>query len=78
MIEEYRNLINGKMIATNRWMDVVNPANEEIIGKVPSCGEEQLNEAVAAASGIQVLVKNLNRGTPRRSTRYSGHYRGEP
>ena len=49
MIEEYRNLINGKMIATNRWMDVVNPANEEIIGKVPSCGEEQLNEAVAAA-----------------------------
>ena len=49
MIEEYRNLIDGKMIATDQWMDVVNPANEEIIGKVPSCGEEQLNQAVAAA-----------------------------
>ena len=49
MIEEYRNLIDGKMVATNEWMDVVNPANEEIIGKVPSCGEEQLNQAVAAA-----------------------------
>ena len=32
MIEEYRNLIDGKMIATDQWMDVVNPANEEIIG----------------------------------------------
>ena len=42
-------LIDGKMVATNEWMDVVNPANEEIIGKVPSCGEEQLNQAVAAA-----------------------------
>ena len=49
MIEEYRNLIDGKMIATDQWMDVVNPANEEIIGKVPSCGEDQLNKAVVAA-----------------------------
>ena len=50
MIEEYRNLINGKMIATNRWMDVVNPANEEIISRnCRLCGEEQLSEAVAAA-----------------------------
>ena len=49
MTTEYKNLIGGEMIATNEWMDVVNPANEEVIGKVPSCQEEQLNQAVAAA-----------------------------
>ena len=45
----YRNLIDGEMIETARTMDVVNPANESVIGTVPACGKEELDRAVAAA-----------------------------
>ena len=49
MTTEYKNLIDGELITTSGWMDVVNPANESVIGKVPSCGEDELNRAVTAA-----------------------------
>ena len=34
MVTQYKNLINGEMIETGEWLDVVNPANEEVIGQV--------------------------------------------
>ena len=46
---DYRNLIDGEMIDNGQWLDVVNPANEDVIGRVPACGEDELNRAVAAA-----------------------------
>ncbi|QIQ87163.1 aldehyde dehydrogenase family protein [Erythrobacter sp.] len=49
MVKQYRNLINGEMIETGEWLDVVNPANEEVIGQVPACGQDELDKAVAAA-----------------------------
>jgi len=49
MAKQYRNLINGEMIETGEWLDVVNPANEEVIGQVPACGNDELDKAVAAA-----------------------------
>ncbi len=49
MITQYKNLINGQMVSTSEMLDVVNPANEEVIGQVPACGEAELNQAVAAA-----------------------------
>lgn len=49
MVTQYKNLINGQMVSTSKMLDVVNPANEEVIGQVPHCGEKELNEAVAAA-----------------------------
>lgn len=49
MVTQYKNLINGEMVSTSEMLDVVNPANEEVIGQVPSCGEAELNSAVAAA-----------------------------
>ncbi|MBL8657163.1 MAG: aldehyde dehydrogenase family protein [Altererythrobacter sp.] len=49
MAHSYRNLIDGEMIATPATLDVVNPANEEVVGTVPSCGEAELDRAVAAA-----------------------------
>ena len=49
MVTQYKNLINGEMIGTAKTLDVVNPANEEVIGQVPACGEDELNQAVAAA-----------------------------
>ena len=49
MVTQYKNLINGEMVGTNDVLDVINPANEEVIGQVPSCGQAELDTAVAAA-----------------------------
>lgn len=49
MTTEYKNLIDGEMVANGQWMDVVNPANEEVIGRVPACGKDELDRAVAGA-----------------------------
>ncbi|HEY9091970.1 aldehyde dehydrogenase family protein [Parasphingorhabdus sp.] len=49
MITQYKNLINGEMVGTKDVLDVVNPANEEVIGQVPACGADELDQAVAAA-----------------------------
>ncbi len=46
---DYRNLIDGEMVDNGQWLDVVNPANEEVIARVPSCGKDELDRAVAAA-----------------------------
>ena len=49
MVTQYKNLINGEMVGTSEVLDVINPANEEVIGQVPACGEAELNSAVSAA-----------------------------
>ena len=49
MSTRYSNLINGKMIGAGAWLDVLNPANEQIIGQVPDCRQQELDAAVAAA-----------------------------
>ncbi|WP_394730052.1 aldehyde dehydrogenase family protein [Altererythrobacter sp. GH1-8] len=49
MATQYKNLINGEMVETGEWLDVVNPATEQVIGQVPVCGSEELDRAVAAA-----------------------------
>ncbi|OYU34955.1 aldehyde dehydrogenase family protein [Novosphingobium sp. PASSN1] len=45
----YPNLIDGELVTTATVLDVVNPANEQVIGQVPSCGAAELDRAVAAA-----------------------------
>ena len=49
MATQYKNLIGGEMVDNGQWLDVVNPANEQVIGQVPACGEAELNKAVSAA-----------------------------
>ena len=49
MPKTYANLIDGEMVTTAKTMEVLNPANEEVVGLVPSCGKEELDRAVAAA-----------------------------
>ncbi|MBB3861648.1 aldehyde dehydrogenase (NAD+) [Novosphingobium hassiacum] len=49
MTHLYPNLINGELVTTDASLDVVNPANEQVIGRVPSCGAAELDRAVAAA-----------------------------
>ncbi len=49
MATAYANLIDGEMVTTDQTIEVVNPANEEVVGTVPSCGKDELDRAVAAA-----------------------------
>ncbi len=49
MATQYKNLIDGKMVGTDKTLEVVNPATEEVIGLVPACGKDELDQAVAAA-----------------------------
>ena len=49
MTHLYPNLINGELITTADSLEVVNPANEQVIGRVPACGAAELDRAVAAA-----------------------------
>ena len=46
---DYKNLIDGKMVANDEWLEVINPANEQVVGRVPACGKDELDQAVAAA-----------------------------
>lgn len=49
MVQQYSVLINGQLEKPGKWIDVVNPANEQVIAQVPDCGQEELDRAVAAA-----------------------------
>ncbi|MEP0393165.1 MAG: aldehyde dehydrogenase family protein [Erythrobacter sp.] len=60
MVTQYKNLINGEMVETGEWLDVVNPANEEVIGQVPSCGADDLDRAVGAARAAFKTWKNTS------------------
>lgn len=59
MPQQYSNLINGQMVTTGEWMDVVNPANEQVIGQVPLCGPAELDQAVAAARAAFKTWRNV-------------------
>ena len=49
MPERYKNLIDGQMVETAATLEVLNPANEQVIGLVPACGKDELDTAVAAS-----------------------------
>ncbi|MEX0341958.1 MAG: aldehyde dehydrogenase family protein [Erythrobacter sp.] len=46
---DYKNLIDGEMADNGEWLEVLNPANEQVVGRVPACGKDELDRAVAAA-----------------------------
>lgn len=49
MTDLYRNLIDGDLVTTAAMIDVINPANEQVVGQVPACTADELDRAVAAA-----------------------------
>jgi acyl-CoA reductase-like NAD-dependent aldehyde dehydrogenase len=48
-MSDYKLLINGKMVAGDSTMDVLNPATEEVLTACPRASKAQLDQAVAAA-----------------------------
>ena len=49
MTKTYANLIDGEMVTAGQTFEVVNPANEQVVGLAPACGKEELDRAVSAA-----------------------------
>lgn len=50
---DYSMLIGDEMVTSDQWIDVVNPATEEIFARVPHATEAQLDAAVLAATAAQ-------------------------
>ena len=61
MTTTYANLIGGEMVTTDATLDVVNPATEQVIAQVPSCGKDELDRAVDAA---RTAFKTWRKTTP--------------
>ena len=49
MAQTYPCLIDGELVTTDATLEVLNPANEQVVGMVPACGKDELDRAVAAA-----------------------------
>ena len=46
-----KQLINGQFVDSNtsEWIDITDPATQEVIAKVPQTTDDEINQAVAAA-----------------------------
>ncbi|MEP7260644.1 MAG: CoA-acylating methylmalonate-semialdehyde dehydrogenase [Usitatibacter sp.] len=53
-------LIDGKFVESKakEWRDVVNPATQEVLARVPMCGKDEVDEAVACAARAFKTWKN--------------------
>jgi len=66
-LKQHQLYINGKYTAStgSEWIDVINPATEEVIAKTPRATTEDVDKAVAAASRAQKeweQTPNIERG----------------
>ena len=54
-------LINGKFVESKakNWREVVNPATQEVLARVPMCDADEVGEAVAAAAAAFKTWKNV-------------------
>lgn len=60
MTQNFEMTINGVGVSSEKFIDVVNPANGEVFAKVPDCSKEQLDEAVEAAKLAFKSWKNVS------------------
>ncbi|ESZ89052.1 MAG: aldehyde dehydrogenase [Blastomonas sp. CACIA14H2] len=49
LFSNFSMTIDGRSVASAATLDIINPANEEVVAKAPDCSREQLDQAVAAA-----------------------------
>ncbi len=51
--------INGRWVTAKKFFEVIDPANGKVIARVPSLGQEETNETIAAASAVWPIWKAL-------------------
>ncbi|MCM3611792.1 aldehyde dehydrogenase [Planococcus sp. MERTA32b] len=66
-MQKHQLYVNGKYIDStgNEWIDIINPATEEVISQIPKGNEEDVDKAVEAAFQAQQaweLTPNIERG----------------
>src|SRR5688572_433672 len=54
-------LVNGQFVDSNakEWRDVVNPATQEVLARVPMCGADEVDKAVKAAAAAFKTWRNV-------------------
>ncbi len=58
-------LINGEKVqsAASEWLDVLNPASQEVVARVPMASVEEVDKAVASAKAAFQSWRNTSQGT---------------
>ncbi len=65
MTKTYSNLIDGELVTTDQTMDVINPANEEVIGRCPPAARTSSTARLPLRAGLQELVARPRGRTPK-------------
>ena len=62
LLEDNRMLIGGRWVpaASGETIDVINPATQEVLARVPSGGKEDVDAAVEAATAAFALWREMN------------------
>ncbi len=60
-IKQQQHYINGQFVSNpgNKWIDVLNPATEEVISQIPDGGVEEVRRAIDAAAAAQTGWEDL-------------------
>jgi malonate-semialdehyde dehydrogenase (acetylating) / methylmalonate-semialdehyde dehydrogenase len=60
-IPRVKLLVNGQFIESSarQWRDVVNPATQEILARVPMCGADEVDKAVKSAAAAYKTWRNV-------------------
>lgn len=58
-------LINGQFVesTTSEWQDIINPATQEVVGRVPMATPDEVEAAINAAQDALKLAFNPDPGT---------------
>ncbi len=67
LLQTHQMYVNGEYIKStgDEWIDIINPATEQVISKIPKGTEQDVNKAVEAAHKAQQaweLTPNIERG----------------
>ena len=60
-IPNYKVFINGKWVysSNNEFIDVINPANEKVIGRIPSLTKKDVENAIDAAYSNKITIRKI-------------------
>ena len=60
MAKEFKILIDGKWLATEKELDVINPFNDEVVGMTYLAGPAEIEDAVSSADSAFTELKKLS------------------
>ncbi len=57
---DFSLLINGELVSSDAWLDVINPATEQVFARCPAAGDVQLDAAISAAQSAFAAWSRLS------------------